>query len=69
LGWYHALRHYSARLLADKNVPLPIIQEILGHEDIRTTRIYIQNLKDSVRNAVELLCEEEENGEVEELSK
>jgi len=56
---FHALRHYGANLLADKNVPMPVIQEILGHEDIRTTRIYIQNIKESVKQAVELLCEDE----------
>ncbi len=56
---YHALRRYGASLLADKNVPMPLIQEILGHEDIRTTQIYIQTIKNSVKQAVQLLCEDE----------
>ncbi len=69
---YHALRHYGASLLADKGHPITVIQEILGHEDRRTTEIYIQAIQESVKEALEHLCveevivvEEEENKEIE----
>lgn len=38
---YHQLRHNSASVLADKGVPLPVIQQILGHESIVTTNRYL----------------------------
>jgi site-specific recombinase XerD len=44
--WYvnaktHDLRHTFATDLFRNGVQLPIIQEILGHKDIRTTMIYV----------------------------
>lgn len=41
---FHAFRHYGASVLAKKNVPLPDIQAILGHESLTTTALYIQSL-------------------------
>jgi len=41
---FHAIRHYGASTLAKKNVPLPDIQAILGHESLTTTALYIQSL-------------------------
>ena len=52
---FHALRHYGASILANANIPLSDIQEILGHEQITTTAIYIQSLKGSVIEAVKKL--------------
>jgi len=36
----HSLRHTAGYVLANRDVPLHVIQEILRHRDPRTTRIY-----------------------------
>ena len=36
----HALRHSYGVTLATHNVPVPVIQELLGHADPRTTSVY-----------------------------
>lgn len=38
----HAMRHSLASALLEGNVPLPVISEILGHTDTRTTEIYLK---------------------------
>lgn len=38
----HALRSTLASVLLEENVPLPIISEILGHSNTRTTEIYLK---------------------------
>ena len=35
---HHGLRHTGATWMADAGVPLPVLQEILGHEPMETTR-------------------------------
>jgi len=52
---FHAFRHYGASRLADSGVPLNVIQELLGHHDIKTTSLYLQTLKDAKRKAIEQL--------------
>lgn len=52
---YHALRHYGASKLADKGVPITVIQELLGHTTTTTTDIYLQSIKQSVKDAVKKL--------------
>ena len=52
---FHAFRHYGASRLADSGVPLNVLQELLGHHDIKTTSIYLQTLKDAKRKAIEQL--------------
>jgi len=37
----HALRHSLASRLLEKSVPLPVISEILGHIDSKTTQVYL----------------------------
>ena len=37
----HHLRHSFATLMADQEMPLDIIRQLLGHENINTTKIYI----------------------------
>jgi integrase len=37
----HALRHSLASRLLEKNVPLPVISEILGHANTNTTSAYL----------------------------
>jgi len=42
-GW-HALRHRFASKLANDGVPLIQIRDLLGHQDITTTNIYLQSI-------------------------
>ena len=37
---FHNLRHTAATQMLNSNIPLDIVQAMLGHEDQRTTRIY-----------------------------
>lgn len=56
LRWgFHIFRHYGASQLAGAGVPLNVIQDLLGHHDIKTTSIYLQTLKDAKRKAIEQL--------------
>lgn len=36
----HALRHRAASIMAQRGVPLPVIQQVLGHSSITTTMRY-----------------------------
>ena len=48
----HDLRHtFASRLLRKSNVA--VVQRILGHEDIRTTQIYLHPSTDDVTEAIE----------------
>jgi len=38
----HALRHSLAGLLLEKKTPLPIISEVLGHENTESTKSYLR---------------------------
>jgi integrase len=37
----HAMRHSAATIAIDQGVALPVVQEMLGHSDIRVTRGYV----------------------------
>lgn len=54
-GSFHQFRHYGASQLANTGVPLNVIQDLLGHHDIKTTSLYLQTLKDAKRKAIEQL--------------
>ncbi len=41
---FHALRHYAASAMAEAGVPTIAIQNVLGHENVSTTDIYLQDL-------------------------
>lgn len=49
---FHALRHSGASVLDNNNVPLGVIQNILGHENRTTTEIYLHNLGSSEKDAM-----------------
>ncbi len=38
----HALRHSLASALLEANTPLPVISEVLGHTDTRSTSVYLK---------------------------
>lgn len=46
----HLFRHGRACELSNKNVPLQIIKEILGHESINTSLIYAKVSKENIRH-------------------
>ena len=52
---FHALRHFSASLLEQSNVPIGSIQRILGHEHRTTTEIYLHSIGESKRDAMKVL--------------
>lgn len=41
---FHFLRHSAATQMLEKEIPLEIIQKILGHSDIKSTQIYAKVL-------------------------
>ena len=43
---FHAIRHYGASYLASIGRPAKEIQQLLGHSELRTTEIYLQDLAD-----------------------
>ena len=54
----HALLRFIASTLAGKHeFSTPTIQFILGHEKVTTTELYIQNIRNDVRQAMDMLAE------------
>ncbi len=51
-GRPHDCRHTFGANLARAGVPLPVIQELLGHSSIQTTMIYVHFAPDHLRGAV-----------------
>lgn len=49
----HRIRHGTAMMLLDNDLPLDQIQEVLGHENISTTQIYAQTSMKKVKNNVD----------------
>lgn len=64
LRW-HDLRHTFGTWLAMSGVEMPVIQEVMGHTDIRTTTGYVHVAAEQTRAAVEKLVsfqERQKNG-------
>ncbi len=53
----HAIRHLTASILIENDVPLIDIKTILRHRNLSTTERYIHRLK-SVREALDILDNE-----------
>jgi integrase/recombinase XerD len=49
----HTLRHSYATHLQNQGLPLNAIQQILGHENIETTTIYLHLGTERIRDLVE----------------
>jgi len=49
---FHALRHSGASVMENSNVPIGSIQRILGHENRKTTEIYVHSLGQAEREAI-----------------
>ena len=48
----HAFRHSAAKGLIRSGVPVPAVQGLLGHEDLKTTGIYVKATAADTRDAV-----------------
>jgi len=52
---FHPLRHSGASVMENNNVPIGSIQRILGHENRKTTEIYLHSIGQAERKAVTIL--------------
>ncbi|HEB70332.1 MAG TPA: hypothetical protein ENI88_12035 [Desulfobulbus sp.] len=52
---YHALRHASASMMDNNQVPLGAIQRVLGHENRSTTEMYLHSLGNTEIDAMMVL--------------
>ena len=53
----HSLRHTFASVLCDRGAPVPCVKDLLGHEDIGSTMIYVHTTPAGLREAVKKLRE------------
>jgi len=53
----HALRHTFGSVLCARGVPVPYVKDLLGHEDIGSTMIYVHSTPEALRAAVRKLGE------------
>ena len=52
---FHAFRHLTASILDDLGVPIGVIQRILGHQNRKTTEIYLHSVGEAEREAMNRL--------------
>jgi site-specific recombinase XerD len=53
----HALRHTFGSMLCARGVPVPSVMDLMGHEDIGTTMLYVHTTPEGLRAAVKKLGE------------
>ena len=58
----HSSRHSLASLLEERGVSLRYIQELLGHSDLQTTKIYLHSTEKTIRDIGRKISEVMENG-------
>ena len=51
----HSLRHYFATNLMERGANIKQVQELVGHESLATTQIYLSLMADHLENAIQLL--------------
>lgn len=51
----HDLRHTAATYMLASGVPIKMVQEIMGHEDIATTQIYLDIIKEHLHREMKKL--------------
>ena len=49
---FHPLRHSGASIMDGHNVPIGAIQRLLGHENRKTTEIYLHSIGEMERDAM-----------------
>ena len=59
----HSSRHSLASLLEEKGVSLRYIQELLGHSDLKTTKIYLHSTSKTIRDVGNIITETREKFE------
>ncbi|GMU90565.1 MAG: hypothetical protein AMXMBFR49_27700 [Chlorobiota bacterium] len=52
---FHSLRHSFATNLAQKGIPVTVIQKLLGHQNIQTTMIYTHTSNTQLKDAIAVL--------------
>lgn len=52
---FHDLRHTVGTRLAEQNIPVNVIKDILAHSDVRTTMRYVHLTENSKANALSIL--------------
>jgi len=52
---FHDLRHTVGTRLAQQNVPVPVIQQVLDHSDIKTTMRYVHTANEQILSAMNKL--------------
>lgn len=54
---HHVARHTCATYLLNNGVPIEVVQNILGHTDVKTTKIYAKMLHSTVRKEMNRINE------------
>ena len=49
------MRHTVGTRLAQMNVPVPVIQQVLDHSDIKTTMRYVHTANEQILSAINVL--------------
>ena len=57
----HTMRHKFATDLLEKGANIKVVQELLGHENLATTEVYLSLTDRGLRQAVELLDDQHSN--------